>query len=190
MRNNPDLRWLDLKNALKNTDRKELINIIQDLYRYSEENRRYLLARCMDTSVEPGILKAYRKVIKNEFFPKKGYGALRYSVAKKAISDYSKASGDFAGTMELMLFYVENGVEFTSEYGDIDEEFYQEIYSAFEEFCTRLETPEGKTLYVGFRERLLKIRRKTKGVAWGFGDGIKLRVKEIEDFFEDAQSDS
>lgn len=34
-------------------------------------------------------------------------------------------------------------------------------------------------------------------MAWGFGDGIKLRVKEIEDFFqdaedffEDAQSDS
>ncbi|WP_011307608.1 hypothetical protein [Methanosarcina barkeri] len=43
MRNTPDLRWLDLKNALKNTDRKELINIIRDLYRYSEENRRYLL---------------------------------------------------------------------------------------------------------------------------------------------------
>jgi len=89
-----------------------------------------------------------------------------------------------------MLFYVENGVEFTSEYGDIDEEFYQEIYSAFEEFCTRLETPKGKTLYAVFRERLLKIRRKTKGMAWGFGDGIKLRVKEIENFFEDAQSDS
>ena len=190
MKKDLDLGWFDLKKALQNTDKKELINIIQDLYRYSEENRRYLLARSIDTNAEPGILEAYRKVIKNEFFPEKWHGTLRYSVAKKAIRDYSKASGDFAGTMELMLFYVENGVEFTSEYGDIDEEFYQEIYSAFEEFCTRLETPKGKTLYAVFRERLLKIRRKTKGMAWGFGDGIKLRVKEIENFFEDAQSDS
>ncbi|AKB43999.1 DUF6155 family protein [Methanosarcina vacuolata] len=190
MKKDLDLGWFDLKKALQNTDRKELINIIRDLYRYSEENRRYLLARSINTNAEPGILEAYREVIKNEFFPEKWHGTLRYSVAKKAISDYSKASGDFAGTMELMLFYVENGVEFTCKYGDIDEEFYQEIYSAFEEFCTRLETPEGKTLYAGFRERLLKIRRKTKGMAWGFGDGIKLRVKEIEIFFEDAQSDS
>ncbi|AKB51319.1 hypothetical protein MSBRW_2066 [Methanosarcina barkeri str. Wiesmoor] len=58
----------------------------------------------MNTNAEPRILEAYREVIKNEFFPKKGHGTLRYSIAKKAISDYSKASGDFAGTMELMLF--------------------------------------------------------------------------------------
>ena len=71
MKNNPDLGWLDLKKALQNTNRKELINIIRDLYRYSEENRRYLLARSIDTNAEPGILEAYREVIKNEFFPEK-----------------------------------------------------------------------------------------------------------------------
>ncbi|AKB53946.1 MULTISPECIES: hypothetical protein [Methanosarcina] len=70
MRNTPDLRWLDLKKTLQNVDRKELINIIQDLYRYSEENRRYLLARSIDTNAEPGILEAYREVIKNEFSQK------------------------------------------------------------------------------------------------------------------------
>ncbi|AKB51320.1 hypothetical protein MSBRW_2067 [Methanosarcina barkeri str. Wiesmoor] len=65
-----------------------------------------------------------------------------------------------------------------------------QIYSAFDEFCTRLETPEGETLYDGFRERLLKIRRKTKGMECGFGDGIKLRVREIEDFFEEDVQDN
>lgn len=190
MKNDLDLRWFDLKKVLQDTDKKELINLIRDLYRLSEENRRYLLAGCMDPKAEPRVLEAYRQIIKNEFFPKKGYGALRYSVAKKTINDYSKASGDFAGTMELMLFYVENGVEFTHEYGDIDEEFYEEIYTLFEEFCIRLKTPEGGTLYSGFRERLFNIRRKTKGMGWGFGDGIKLRVNEIEEFFEEGQKDS
>lgn len=135
-------------------------------------------------------MEEYREIIKNEFFPKRGYGKFRYSVAEKAISDYSEASGDFAGTMELMFFYVENGVEFTSKYGDVDEEFYIKIYGMLEKFCTRLKTPEGKTLYARFRERLFEIRRKTKGMGWGFGDGIKLRVKEIEEFFEEEQKDS
>jgi len=108
MKKDSDLKWSDLKKSLQKSDEKELINIIRDLYRYSEDNRRYLLARCIDREEAAGIMEEYREIIKNEFFPKKGYGELRYSVAEKAISDYSEASGDFTGKMELMLTYVEN----------------------------------------------------------------------------------
>jgi len=110
MKKDSDLKWSDLKKSLQKADEKELINIIRDLYRYSEDNRRYLLARCIDREEAAGVMEEYRKIIKNEFFPKKCYGELRYSVAEKAISDYSEASGDFAGKMELMLTYVENGL--------------------------------------------------------------------------------
>ena len=190
MKKDSDLKWSDLKKSLQETDRKKLIDAIRDLYRLSEDNRRFLQARFMNLEVSGGVLDAYREGIQNEFFPKKGYGELRYSVAEKAINDYSKASGDFAGTMELMFFYVENGVKFTSKYGDIDEEFYLEIYGMLEKFCTQLKTPEGQTLYAHFRERLFEICRKTRGMGWGFGDGIKLRVKEMEEFFGEEQVDS
>ena len=46
--------------------------------------------------------------------------------------------------MELMLTYVENGVKFTNEYGDIDEKFYDKIGEMLEKFCILLKTPEGK----------------------------------------------
>lgn len=144
MKKDSDLKWSDLKKSLQKSDTEGLINIIQKLYRYSEDNRRYLLARCIDREEAAGVMEEYRDIIKNEFFPKRGYGELQYSVAEKAINDYSEASGDFAGTMELMFFYVENGVEFTSKYGDIDEEFYLKIYGMLEKFCTQLKTPEGK----------------------------------------------
>ena len=190
MKESSDLKWSDLKKTLKNVDQKELIDAIRDLYRLSEENGRFLQARFVDLNASGGVLNAYRQVIKNEFLPKRGYGTLRYSVAEKAISDYSAASGDFAGTMELMFFYVENGVEFTSKYGDIDEEFYFKIYCMLEKFCAQLKTPEGKTLYTRFRERFFEIHRKTRGMGWGFGDGIKLRVKEMEEFFKEDKRDS
>lgn len=93
MKEDSELKWSDLKKPLQKSDKKELINIIRDLYRYSEGNRRYLLARFIDREENPVVLKEFRKIIKNEFFPEKGYGELRYSVAEKAIKDYSEAQG-------------------------------------------------------------------------------------------------
>ena len=190
MKKGSDLKWSDLKKSLQKADERELINIIRDLYRYSEDNRRYLLARCIDREEAAGVMEEYREIIKNEFFPKKGYGELRYSVAEKAISDYSEASGDFAGKMELMLTYVENGVKYTKEYGDIDEEFYDKIYEMLEQFRALLKTPEGKPLYTGFKQRLLKVRDDSEEIAWGFGDAVDILVDDIEEFFEEEERDS
>jgi hypothetical protein len=184
MKHDLDLRWFDLKKTLQNADKKELIDIIQNLYGLSEENRRYLLAGSMEPKAEPGVLEAYREIIKNEFFPEKGHGTLRYSVAEKAIDSYSKTSGDFEGKLELMLFYVENGVDFTNEYGDIDEKFYNKIVDMLEKFCNLLKTPEGKPLYPRFTKRLFEIRKKSEGIGWGFEDDVELLVTDIEDFFE------
>jgi len=190
MKEDSELKWSDLKKSLQKSDNRELIKIIQDLYRYSEDNRRYLLARCIDREDAAGVMEEYRKIIKNEFFPKKGYGELRYSVAEKAIRDYSEASGDFEGKMELMLTYVENGVKYTNEYADVDEEFYEKIYKMLEQFCALLKTPEGQSLYPLFRERLLGVRTNTKGIAWGFGDAIKILNTKIVDFFDEEQRES
>lgn len=187
MEHDLDLRWFDLKKTLQEADKKELIDIIQNLYRLCEENRRYLLARSMEAKAEPGVLEAYREVIKNEFFPEEGHGMLRYSVAEKAIDSYWKASRDFEGKMELMLFYVENGVDFTNEYGDIDEEFYDKVVDMLEKFCTLLKTPEGKALYPRFKKRLFEIRKKSEGIGWGFEDDVESLIEDVEDFFENPE---
>lgn len=74
MKHDLDLKWFDLKKTLQDADKKELINLIRDLYRLSEVNRRYLLAGCMDPKAEPGVLEAYRQIIKNEFSRKRCMG--------------------------------------------------------------------------------------------------------------------
>lgn len=190
MRKDSDLKWTDLKKSLQKSDKKELLNAIQELYKYSEDNRRYLLARFIDKENTPKVLEEYKQIVINEFFPEKGIGELRYSVAEKAIREYSEASGDFAGKMELMLTYAENGVEYTNEYGDIDEEFYDKINDMLEQFCALLKTPEGQSLYPHFRERLLKVRDDSEEIAWCFGDAVDILITNIEDFFEEVQSDS
>jgi hypothetical protein len=56
----------------------------------------------------------------------------RGSVARKAVSDYKKVSASKFGLADVMLYYVEMGVQFTNAYGDIDEAFYNSMESMYE----------------------------------------------------------
>jgi hypothetical protein len=167
------VNWSDLKKILQDIDKKELIDLIRDLYKRSADDRRFITARYMDVmsgDLKGQMLEKYRKIIVNEFFPERGEEKLRYSLAKKAISDYSKASGDPEGTLDLMFTYVENGVEYTNTYGDVDEQFYDSIYGMLSRICDLLW--DKKELYPLFRERLFKVCHNSRNIGWGFGDMV------------------
>ena len=60
-----------------------------------------------------------------------GFGKARLSVAHKAANDYRKIYRNLVASVDMMLFYVEQGVKFTDAYGDIDEPFYCRMESMF-----------------------------------------------------------
>ena len=77
-----------------------------------------------------------------------------------------------------MLFYVEQGVQFTESYGDIDEPFY---YSMESIYAKAIQDMTKFNLKDTFRKRCHKLVQDTKGMGWGFHD----MLKEIyEDAFE------
>jgi len=121
-----DVKRSEVKSSLEMLGKKELIALIMDLYEHPDEDCQKIISRHMKGKKSDWVLESFRRVIRNEFFPDKGLGGLRLDLVRKAVMDYSKGSGDLAGTMELMLFFVENVVEFVNEYGDIDEEFIDE----------------------------------------------------------------
>jgi hypothetical protein len=165
--------WPDLKKILEETDKKELITLIRDLYKRSADDRRFITARYMDSLSEDlkrQMLEKYKEIIVNEFFPERGEEKLRYSVAKKAISDYSKASGNPEGMLDLMFTYVENGVKYTIFYGDVNEQFYDSIYGMLSRICDFLWKKQ--EFYPLFRERLLKVCKDSRNIGWGFGDMV------------------
>ena len=53
------------------------------------------------------------------------------------------------------------------------------IYGMLEKFCTQLKTPEGKTLYAQFKERLFEVREETRdGMGfWGRVESSLPRLK-------------
>jgi len=187
------VKWAQVEKILQKAEKTELIDLIRELYGHSVGDRMLINSRYLGESAKKKMnkmLEEYRKIIKEVLSTENVSGKIRYSTAERAISDYSNSSGDLVGTLDLMLTYVEGGVQFARVYGVIDDEFYDNIEGMLERFCEQLITEEGQKYYHFFRERLLKVDVGLENVGWGFEEAIYDLVSDIKDFFDEEQSDS
>ena len=69
------------------------------------------------------------------------------------------------------MTYVEQGAEFTHEYGDIDKRFYNSVASALNELAALLYN-EARGMYPELSERPARVEQMTDGIGWGFHDYI------------------
>ena len=115
------------------------------------------------------VIEKYKAIIKDEFFPNRGFGRAKLSVAKKAISDFKKICQTKALVADLMLYYVEIGVRFTREYGDIDEPFYNSMEGMYEKVMNYIAENE---LQEAFKDRCRKVVVNTSNIGWGFHDTL------------------
>ena len=146
---NPDKSskgWTDIRHQLKSWSKPALLALVKDLYEFSADNRDFLHARFQAEVASGAALEQYRGKIIEKFFPKRGFGKLRLGEARKAIRDYRKATGNLEGTIDLLLTYVENGTQFTREFGDINEPFYNSLDSALEELVRPAPASRCRTL--------------------------------------------
>ena len=66
-----------------------------------------------------------------------------------------------------MLFYVETGVKFTNDFGDINEGFYSSLESTY---VAALKLMEKENLLERFADRASKGVSDTSEIGWGFHD--------------------
>lgn len=178
--------WSAARQHLSTLDKPALIALVKDLHDSSPANRDFIQARCQAGDGE--ALENYRHKVIARFFSGKahGMGDLKLGEARKAIREYKKATGSIPGTVELLMTYVENGVEFTNQYGDIDERFYNSIESALSEVATMLGR-EARELYPHFSARLASLEQATAGMGWGFHDFIADVVGSLEEELGSAE---
>ncbi|MBN8249662.1 MAG: hypothetical protein J0L84_19760 [Verrucomicrobia bacterium] len=174
--------WSAARQHLAAWDKPALLDLVKDLYEAEAANRDFIQARCQAEDGGGEVLELYRKKVVEPFFPARGIGKLKLGEARKAIRDYRKATGNIPGTAELLMAYVENGVKFTCQYGDIDERFYNSIESALEELADLLRV-EARALYPRFQSRLADVERRTDGIGWGFHDSTAYVVGQLEKEF-------
>jgi len=143
------------------------MNLVRDLYVLNQENRNFLNARYLASEDRLG---PHKKMIEESIYPDiYSNKPVRISLAKKAISQYTKATNDVAGTLELMVYFVERGTKFTADCGDIDEAFYSSLESMFGRVLDTLKRSAPEVMAC-FLPRLTAIRDTADGIGWGYHD--------------------
>ncbi|MCF0199124.1 MAG: hypothetical protein HUK02_07340 [Bacteroidaceae bacterium] len=158
-----------LKKLLKEMPKDEVINLVMELYDAKKEAKEYL-----EYYLEPdecAMLESYRRIIKEEFYPTKTLWEpkTRFSVCRKAISDFSKLKPAPENMAELMVSYMEYATQFTFDYGDMWEQYYDAVERNFER---TLKFVTVHALLPAFRLRLHQCVLWSKHCGWGFEDAM------------------
>jgi hypothetical protein len=174
--------WSRIKKSLEPMDAPELVAIIKQLYDLNPTNKG-ALASIFDPVAGRELLRdRARREIENAFFKDRGFPSFKTGAARKALREYVKVVSLRDG-IEMMLYYVEKGIQGTNTYGDIHENFYTSIEIVFEEALKSIEKmPEPKE----YLNQLHHLVNKTDGIGWGFHD----QMGDYLHFFEEAIADT
>ena len=156
-----------LKKELCSLPSKSVVSILMELYDAYPAVKENLDARFAQDKAESKakLLEKYKKIIQDEYFPSKGEEKCRVSVCKKAIADFKKLKPEAHDVADLMVFFVEQGCMYTSEYGDMWESFY----TAFENnYRAALEYVFKNGLQDEFKDRLKECLRLTEYISRKF----------------------
>ncbi|MFD0676895.1 MULTISPECIES: DUF6155 family protein [unclassified Paenibacillus] len=173
----------EIKKSLKSYEKEALISMLMDCYKLSSDVKNYIHILINPDETIEELFEKSKHQIRQEFFPERGLARLRLSHAKKAITDFKNLSNDEVRTIDLMIYYVEVGVNFTNAYGDIDEPFYNSMISMYSNVIKKIVGNEA--LFHRFNERLETIVGKTAGIGWGFHDELSYLYMEFAAEFEE-----
>ena len=160
-----------IKKELCALQSRTLVSVIMELYDAYPDVKENLDARFAQDKAESGamLLEKYKRIIQDEYFPSKGVEKCRVCVCKKAIADFKKLKPAARDIAELMIFFVEQGCRYTSEYGDMWESFY----TSFENnYHAALEFVFKNGLQDEFKGRLKECLHLTENCGWGFNDTL------------------
>ena len=169
----------ELKKELKTLDKNKLIDLIADLYKKNKSAKEYL-----DYYVSPNekdLFEKYKEKVFEAFYPKRGY-SLKLKDGKQAISEFKKLEPSSELLADLMLFYVETGVSFTTDFGDISEPFYSSLESTYVAALTLMHKGN---LLDKFALRAEKVVENTSNMGWGLHEYLS---SVYDDFYHDFTS--
>ncbi|MHC1744025.1 MAG: hypothetical protein AB9873_13470 [Syntrophobacteraceae bacterium] len=164
--------WSEIKAGLQDVNEKGLTKIIRDLYQLSKENQIFLASR-MGIGDQDVMLEPYRRAIRRQFNPNRGFPKLNMAAARKVLTDFKRVNFRLEAMAELLVYYVEQGVACTLQYGDIHERFYSNLSSAFDEATVLIRESGDPRLIEKFRPRFKDIVADTIDIGWGFHDYLK-----------------
>ena len=177
--------WKTIKTKTAGLNKAQLIGLVQDLYGLNKTNADFLHARLSGAAKHAQSMEPYKQRIREAVSPEEPWKQdVRLSAGRRAISEYRKAKGDVRGLLELMLYYVRCGNDFTLEFGDIDGPFYNSMCSMMDRFSTLLIKHDDPNLASKFIAQLeVEYQRIEHRIGWGYPDEMRDQLMSLRDAF-------
>jgi hypothetical protein len=117
-------------------------------------------------------VEKYRRLIVEAVFPDP-FSRRRVSLrdGTAAITEYRRSTGDVAGTVDLMLTFVEAGTEQAADLGYGDENYFAALENKLDAVAKswRALPPEARA---EASTRLAGVQQRAKAIGWGFCDYV------------------
>lgn len=147
----PRLNKAALQKHLQQLEKEELITEILRLFtKFKPVNEHFQMEFGETTAV---VVEAYKEKMRKVFFGNR-VRRPRLSTAKKIISEFKKVALFDYDVIDLLLFRVENSVQFANTFNYPNESFYKSIFSTFSEAVQLIATHQ---LQSEFKDRSEKI---------------------------------
>ena len=161
-----------LKKHLNTLEKPQIIEMVMELYDARKEAKEYL--EFYLNPDENKELEKFKKIVLKEFDDDISCNPqCRFSVCRKALSDFKKLAPSEDALAEAMVYYVELVCKFSFEAGDLWEQYYD---SAVSNFRSMLKFLTKNNLLEPMMPRVVQIMAWCWPCGYGFPD-------EIEDSF-------
>ena len=170
------MKITDLKKQLNSMEKNELVSLLCKLYKGNKQAQEIIDVELCGDSAEEQLVVDCKKKIHAAFFGSR----MSLKNARTVISNFKKVSKNKENIAELMLHYVECGIEFTNTYGDINEAFYYSIESMFADFVRALNGLDSEAYYKRNADRIKEMCLSTDCVGWGFIEEMMNIYYEIQ----------
>ena len=174
-----------LENHLQHLEKKELLAEVSKLFTRVEQVREYYQMEFGGKAEREKVLADYKKQIRSQFYSSRSASPRMPKAAelRKIINAFKKVAVVQYDVVDLMLYRVETAVEFTNDFGDIDQSFYQ---STIKTYCDALQLIDKEKLHSYFNDRCGQIVDDASGIGWGFYDTL---WEFFHFYFPDEESD-
>ena len=158
-----------LKKELNNLSKENLVEQILDLYDKNKSVKEFY-DFYLNPHNEKELVEKYKKIIIKEFnVERPERSGLKFSIAKRAISDFRDLQPSPVALADVMLTLPEYACEFTYTYGDMEESFYN---GAYNNFVAALKFIHKHDLLENFKLRAEQCVKWASVCGYGFADDI------------------
>ncbi len=183
------MSWKEVKRRLGGRTERELLTVISGCYRQGEDVRKFLTFQVLETDGEVAAAVDDLGHLMGQTFWAKAKGGRPLGpdlrAAKGLLSDIRGLTGDPKVLLDAMLDYVEHGIDFTLEYGDMWEGYYSSIEGVFDDAVKHLLANPDKVDVAAAVARIEAMVGRTEWMGWGFNDYLEDRT---EDLLEELRS--